>query len=134
MLSTEAVTFLAGVFHKRARGGTMPLRLLLQDCGPESLFHNAPPPPEAQALMRDVTQQLLLTTRAEHGGSAGNVQRRPPRPANLTARSQNAGDVDLDAFLSIWAFCAVTDAKATLAAILYLGFPDTYKGCARDPR
>jgi hypothetical protein len=105
MLSLEAVRFLSGLFQRRCHPGTgtMSLDLLLNDTGPSSLFHNAPPALKEEnfPLRQSYIEHLLID---------GSDDR------NLT----------LEGFLCLWAYCALVDARQTVKALLYVGFPDSY--------
>lgn len=87
----------------------LPLALFLEDAGPQSLFHNAPPPtkdephPKHPLGADNIVQELLLCGLNE---------------AQLTKH----------AFLAVWAYYTLWDAQRAVIAMLYLGFPDTY-GC-----
>jgi EF hand associated len=131
MLSEEAVKFLTAMFDKRAHDGLMPLQLLLDDSGPDSFHHNAPPSPESQSLMRQVTQRVLFPTSEQSLAAPLQHNARPTSGYQRMQSSDRGGAaISLNTYLCIWAFCTMTDARATLAAMLYMGFPDTYDGCA----
>ena len=131
-LSPRAVAFLTSQFQRRVaqlprpaarpRGraaaaapppppaGHLPLDLLLKDTDTQSFFHCAPPAstPEAHPLGISSVNELLVA-------------------------GADTGHVSLEAFLAIWAYCTLLDARKTAMAMLYLGFPDTYE-CAPPAR
>lgn len=106
MLSTEAVAFLKAQFHSRCseRDGLLPLELLLEDTGPQSLFHHAPP----------------VSNHAEHPLGKQNIR-------SLLVMGMDRRRLPLESFLCIWAYCALIDARKTVIAMLYLGYPDAYR-------
>ena len=113
-LSHTAVTFLTAQYEKRAaayarqHGGAprLPVALLLEDDTADCLFHCAPPSHDA----------------ASHPLGADHVR-------ELMYAGADTGMLSLEAFLAIWVFCALLDPRKVAAALLYLGFPDTYR-CA----
>jgi hypothetical protein len=129
MLSDEAVRFLTSRFHRHAHNGLVPLSLLLEDSGPESMFHNAPPSIDAQARMRKVTRDVMFPICQSSKTAAPGSAKGTPASLQGLARSADEVAVALDVYLCIWAFCTMTDARGTLAAMLYMGFPDTYDRC-----
>lgn len=114
MLSSEAVVFLRAQFQRRCsvRDGLLPLDLLLEDTGPQSLFHHAPP----------------VSNHAEHPLGKQNIR-------SLLVKGASTRKLPLESFLCIWAYCALVDARKTVIAMLYLGYPDTYRRYLRlsDP-
>lgn len=109
MLSTEAVSFLKSQFQRRCseRDGLLPLDLLLEDTGPQSLFYHAPP----------------VANNAEHPLGKQNIR-------TLLVRAIHTHKLPLESFLCIWAYCALVDAPRAVTAMLYLGYSDTYRRCA----
>ena len=116
-MSETAVSFLTTEFEQRAEvygdqhGGEARLRvtLLLTDSGPESLFHCAPPATDA----------------ASHPLGAEHIR-------ELMVATADTGFLSLEAFLGVWSFCALLDPRKVAAALLYLGFPDTYQCVPAD--
>lgn len=106
MLSREAVAFLRAQFEQRCSpiDGLLPLDLLLEDTGPQSLFHNAPP----------------VSSHAEHPLGKQNIR-------SLLVHSIHTRKLPLESFLCIWAYCALVDARKAVVAMLYLGYRDTYR-------
>jgi hypothetical protein len=51
------------------------------------------------------------------------------RVKELLVAGADTGYISLESFLCIWAYCALLDARKTVMAMVYLGFPDTYE-CA----
>jgi hypothetical protein len=112
MLSSEAVAFLKTQFQRRCSlDGLLPLDLLLEDTGPQSLFHHAPP----------------VSNHAEHPLGKQNIR-------SLLVHGIHARKLPLESFLCIWAYCALVDARKAVVAMLYLGYPDTYRRCSSLPR
>jgi EF hand associated len=116
-LSAEAVDFLALHFRLRTdprdphhgRDGRLPLALLLEDSGTESFFHCAPP----------------ATSASLHPLGVAHVK-------ELMVDGADGGSVPLESYLGVWAYCTLVDARKAAAAMLYLGYPDTYM-CASVP-
>jgi hypothetical protein len=111
-LSHTAVSFLTMHFKVRtdprnprhARDGLLPVDLLLEDSGTESFFHCAPP----------------ATNAASHPLGVTHVRQ-------LLVLGADTGRLPLHSYLAVWAYCALVDARKVVAAMLYLGFPDTYE-------
>lgn len=106
MLSSEAVAFLKMQFQRRCseRDGLLPLDLLIEDTGPQSLFHHAPP----------------VSNHAEHPLGKQNIRA-------LLVMGADRRRLPLESFLCIWAYCALVDARKAVIAMLYLGYPDAYR-------
>lgn len=85
----------------------MPLAVFLEDTGPQCLFHSAPP----------------ASRECPHPLGAQNVAH------DLLVPGMHEGHLTKQAFLAVWAYYTLVDAPRAVAALLYLGFPDTY-GCA----
>ena len=117
-LSQAAVNFLIDQFHTRVHmgmrkqktlDGRLPLELLTEDSGTESFFHCAPPAtsPTQHCLGVQTIQELML-------------------------EGSDEGRLTLDAYLGLWAYCTLLDARKAVIAMLYLGYPDTYAAMTRD--
>lgn len=104
MLSVAAVEFLKSIFqHRCTSSNVFPIDLLLQDTGPASLFHNAPPTVSAD----------------EHPLGWANIRQ-------LLVRGSDPRYLPLESFLSIWAYCTLNNPRKTVMAMMYLGYPDGY--------
>jgi hypothetical protein len=101
---------LAAASKSRTSPGQISLNLLLEDTGVHSFFHNAPPAsmPDMHPLAVSQVKELLVA-------------------------GADTGFVSLESFLCIWAYCTFLDARKTVKAMVYLGFPDTYEYVPKLP-
>lgn len=107
MLSSTAVEFLTSIFRRRCTASNVfPIDLLLQDTGPASLFHNAPP----------------ATTPDDHPLGWASIRQ-------LLVRSSDPRYLPLESFLSIWAYCTMVNPRKSVMAMVYLGYPGGYGRC-----
>lgn len=107
MLSAAAIVFLKSIFNHRCTASRLfPVDLLMQDTGPSSLFHNAPPAvdDDDHPLGRSNMRQLLV-------------------------RGTDTRYLPLESFLAVWAYCTLINTRRTIMAMMYLGYPDGYGRC-----